>query len=162
MAPERLVSTEFAGLTTVPVSAVRARLDAAGELSEPKQVVLDWFEALSDGRLDDAYALMNPEGSYWVLRQRTTVSNARFAETFTNAYKNNFSDGIVFTIGAMTAEAGQVAVVCEGHAVLSATGEPYENMYHYLLTVDRGLIQDVCEFADTYRSAQAFAPPGSS
>jgi ketosteroid isomerase-like protein len=159
------VSPDFEGLATVPVDQALADLTGTGALVDAKRIALQWFLALSEGRLDDAYAMMNPSGRYWVLRQRTTVSNERFAEIFTDAYKNNFRDGITFTVGAITAEAGptavQLAVVTEGHAVLSDSNNPYENMYHYLLTVAGARIQDVCEFADTYRSAQAFAPPGT-
>jgi ketosteroid isomerase-like protein len=109
---------------------------------------------------------MNPSGRYWVLRQRTTVTNERFGEIFTNAYTQTFADGITFTIGAVTAEAiddrVQVSVVAEGNSVIAASGLPYRNMYHYLLNVQDGLIEDVCEFADTLRSTEAFAPPGST
>ena len=153
------MSNGFAGPTTGPVGEARAAL---GDSEDSKRVVLDWFEALSTGRLEDAYELMDPDGGYWVLRQRTTVSNARFAEIFSDAWNNTFTDGIVFTVGALTAEANRVAAVIEGHATLAGSGERYDNMYHYLFTVDGARISHVCEFADTYRSAQAFAPPGGS
>jgi ketosteroid isomerase-like protein len=154
-----MVSNRFAGPTTAPVSQARAALD---DSEDSKRLVLDWFEALSTGRLEEAYKLMDPDGGYWVLRQRTTLSNARFAEIFTDAWNNTFIDGITFTVGALTADANRVAAVVEGHATLASSGEPYDNMYHYLFTVDGPLIRHVCEFADTYRSAQAFAPPGGA
>jgi ketosteroid isomerase-like protein len=156
----------FAGLTTVPVAAALGAVRADDPLGPAKRLVLDWFGLLSAGALTQAFALMHPAGRYWVLRQRTTVSNERFGEIFTEAYTKTFADGVTFTIGAVTAEAiddrVQLTVIAEGSAVIAATGSPYQNMYHYLLTVQDGLIQDVCEFADTFRSAQAFAPPGSS
>lgn len=154
------MTTTFEGLNTIPVAELRIKLETAGRLTNAKRVVLDWFEALSRGRLDDAFNLMNPDGRYWVLRKRVTVTNLQFSEIFTEACEVNFESGIVFNIGAMTEEAGQIAVVAGGSAVLSGSGKPYDNLYHYLITVDGSLIQDVCEFADTYRSAQAFAPPG--
>jgi ketosteroid isomerase-like protein len=157
---------EFPGLTTVPIEQVLAGLPDVDPLAPAKRLVLEWFRRLSVGELDAAYALMNPTGRYWVLRQRTTVTNERFGEIFTHAYTTTFADGIVFTVGAVTAEAiedrVQVTVVAEGNSVIAASGTPYQNMYHYLLTVQGGLIEDVCEFADTFRSAQAFAPPGGS
>jgi hypothetical protein len=156
----------FPGLTTVPVVQALDAVSNADPLAPAKRVVLEWFGLLSAGKLADAYALMRPAGRYWVLRQRTTVSNERFGEIFTDAYTKTFADGITFTIGAVTAEQigerVQLTVIAEGSAVIAASGSPYLNMYHYLLTVRDGLIEDVCEFADTFRSAQAFAPPGSS
>jgi ketosteroid isomerase-like protein len=157
---------EFPGLSTVPVDQVLAALQSGDPLAPAKRVVLEWFRLLSAGELAGAYALMNPSGRYWVLRQRTTVTNERFGEIFTNAYTQTFADGITFTIGAVTAEAiddrVQVSVVAEGNSVIAASGLPYRNMYHYLLNVQDGLIEDVCEFADTLRSTEAFAPPGST
>src|SRR3954465_15870525 len=119
-----MVSDRFARPTTAPVSQARAALD---DSEDSKRLVLDWFEALSTGRLEDAYKLMDPDGGYWVLRQRTTVSNARFAEIFTDAWNNTFTDGITFTVGALTADANRVAAVVEGHATLASSGEPYDN-----------------------------------
>jgi ketosteroid isomerase-like protein len=159
------VAGEFPGLTTVPVGQALAAVREDDPLASAKRVVLDWFRLLSAGELAKAYALMNPAGRYWVLRQRNTVTNERFGEVFTQAYSTTFADGIVFTIGAVTAEAigncVQLSVIAEGASVIASSGQPYQNMYHYLLTVQGGLIGDVCEFADTLRSAQAFAPPGS-
>ena len=63
---------EFPGLTTVAVGEVLAALQDGDSLAPAKRVVLEWFRRLSAGELEDAYALMNPMGRYWVLRQRNT------------------------------------------------------------------------------------------
>ncbi len=154
------MTAEFVGPATQAVPAARVSLGDA--LTPSKAVVLDWFEFLSTGRLAEAYKLMADDGHFWTLRQRTAVSSHRFAEIFTDTWRNTFTDGVVFTVGSVTAEDDRVAVVAEAHATIAEGARPYANMYHFLFTVRDGQIVDVCEFADTLRSAEAFAPPGSA
>ncbi|MDB5681422.1 MAG: hypothetical protein JWO16_1227 [Sphingomonas bacterium] len=125
------------------------------------RLVVDWFTALSDGRFDDAWAMMAPDGPYWLLRQRTAVPNAEFGKIMSGLVGTTFTRPIRWQLGPITAQDDRVAVVAGSHVPLTAGGF-YENLYHFLFRIEDGLIHDAFEFADTFRSAQTFAaPPGS-
>jgi ketosteroid isomerase-like protein len=122
-----------------------------------KALVSAWFAALSDGRFDDAWALMDPEGDYWVLRQRIAMPVPEFAGVYGDHMQKTFVDGLRFTLGQLTAEDDRVAAVAEGNGELRS-GKPYENLYHFLFVVRDGRIQHVWEYGDTYQSWKAFSP----
>ena len=146
------------GPVLVPVEQVRAEL---GPSALPgTRVVVEWFAALSEGRFDDAWALMEPTGPYWLLRQRVAHTNKKFGEIMAGLPGTVFTRPIAWKLGPITEQDDRVAVVAESYAPLVAGGT-YENMYHFLFRVRRGLIEEGYEFADTFRSAQTFAaPPG--
>jgi ketosteroid isomerase-like protein len=141
------------------IEDARAGLSPDGPASA--RLVVDWFAALSDGRFDDAWAMMAPDGPYWLLRQRTAVANSEFGKIMAGLVGTTFTQPIRWQLGAITAQDDRVAVVAGSHVPLTAGGF-YENLYHFLFRIEDGLIHDAYEFADTFRSAQTFAaPPGS-
>jgi ketosteroid isomerase-like protein len=121
-----------------------------------KAAVLEWFSALSEGRYDDAWALMDPAAEYWVLRQRISIPMADFADLYVGHMKKTFVDGLRFTPGTMTAEDDRVAVVADSDGELVRGGR-YDNTYHFLFQLRDGLITRVWEYGDTYQSWKAFA-----
>jgi ketosteroid isomerase-like protein len=130
-------------------------------LAANKAVVRAWFAALSAGHLDDAWALMDPAGDYWVLRQRVAMPVPQFATVYGEHMENTFVDGLQFTVGELTAEDDRVAAIAEGKAQLRR-GAPYENLYHFLFVLRGGRIRHVREYADTYQSWRAFSADAPS
>jgi ketosteroid isomerase-like protein len=124
------------------------------------RVVTAWFVALSEGRFDDALAMMEPDGAYFLLRQRKTITNADFAAIMKGLVGPTFTQPIAWSLGPITEQGDRVAAIAGSSAPL-ATGGSYENLYHFLFRLKGGRIVDGYEFADTFRSAQTFAaPPG--
>lgn len=152
--------TEVRDITPVvqPAETVLAQLDPGA--SPAARLVVEWFVALSAGRLDDAWAMMEPTGSYFLLRQRKTISIADFNGVMAGLVGTTFTRAIQWSLGTITAQDDRVSVIATSYVPLTAGGA-YENLYHFLFKVEDGLIQEGYEFADTFRSAQTFAaPPG--
>jgi ketosteroid isomerase-like protein len=66
---------------------------------------------------------------------------------------DSFPDGIKFNITGMTAENERVAVEVNGKAI-HASGEPYNNQYHFLLVIKNGKIVELKEYMDTQLAAR--------
>ena len=120
-----------------------------------KGAVLEWFAALSEGRYDDAWAIMDPAAEYWVLRQRISIPMVEFADVYVGHMKKTFVDGLRFMPGTMTAEDDRVAVLADSEGEL-VSGAQYDNKYHFLFQLRDGLITHVWEYGDTYQSWKAF------
>ena len=141
-----------------PAGQVLADLDP--EATPACRLVVEWFAALSQGRAEDAGAMMEPAGSYFLLRQRKTIPIAEFTRIMSELVGTTFTRSISWSLGTITAQDDRVAVIA-GSSVPLAAGGSYENLYHFLFRVGGGRIQECYEFADTFRSAQTFAaPPG--
>ena len=152
--------TETGGPALRPVRQVRD--DLAPTTGQGARTVVDWFAALTEGRLDDAMALMAPDGPYFLLRQRLTITNAKFGEIIAGMIGPTFTGPIAWSLGDITEQADRVATMAGSYVPLVAGGF-YENLYHFLFRLKDGLIYEVYEFGDTFRSAQTFAkPPGES
>ena len=146
------------GPSLLPVAEVRAAL--APDTLPGTRLVVEWFTALTAGGFDDAVALMVADGPYWLLRQRVAITNKAFGEVMSGLGETTFAQPISWKLGAITEQDDRVAVIAESFAPLIAGGT-YQNLYHFLFRIENGLIRDVYEFADTFRSAQTFAaPPG--
>lgn len=122
--------------------------------------VVEWFAAQSDQRTDDAWAMMDPAGSYYLLRQRKTIAIGEFTKVMAGLVGTVFARSIAWSLGGITEQDGRVSIVAGSHVPL-IKGGAYENLYHFLFRVEGGLIREGYEFADTFVSAQMFAaPPG--
>lgn len=126
------------------------------------RLVVEWFAVLSQGHTDDAWALMEPDGQYFLLRQRKTITNKEFGEIYSGLFGTIFAGPMAWSVGSITEQDDRVAVIAGSRAPLVAGGV-YENLYHFLFRVKDGLIQEGYEFADTLRSSQFFStPPGEN
>jgi ketosteroid isomerase-like protein len=143
-----------------PAQMVRAEL--AQSAGPGTRIVVDWFVALSEGRFDDATMMMDPNGPYFLLRQRQTITNAEFGKIMGGLIGTTFTRPIAWSLGPITEQDDRVAAMAGSHVPLTAGGV-YENLYHFLFHVKDGRISAGYEFGDTFRSAQTFAaPPGKS
>ncbi len=151
--------SEQGALALRPAQTVRETLPSS--TAAGARAVVDWFAVLSEGRFDDAMAMMAPDGPYFLLRQRQTITNSAFGGIMAGLVGTTFTHPIAWSIGAITEQEDRVAVMAGSFAPLVAGGT-YENLYHFLFRMNHGLIFEVYEFGDTFRSAQTFSkPPGS-
>ena len=116
---------------------------------ENKEVAIKFFEALSSGSQTylDFY---NDESIIWTAGEnaiggtRTKKEIVDFAQGILSA----FPHGIKFNITGITAENERVAVEVSGEAI-HASGELYNNKYHFLLKIQHGKILELKEYMDT-------------
>ena len=116
---------------------------------ENKETAIKFFEALSSG--SQAYLdFYNDESIIWTAGEnaiggtRTKKEIVDFAQGILSAFPN----GIKFNITGITAENERVAVEVSGDAI-HASGELYNNKYHFLLKIQHGKILELREYMDT-------------
>ena len=121
---------------------------------ENKEIAIKFFEALSSG--SETYLdFYNDDSVIWTAGDndiggtRTKKEIIDFAQGILAA----FPSGITFNITGITAENERVAVEVSGDAI-HASGQPYNNQYHFLLTIKNGKILELKEYMDTQLAAK--------
>ena len=119
-----------------------------------KKITKEFFEALSNGS-DKYIDFYTDESIIWTAGDnaiggtRTKEEVVSFAQNILAA----FPTGIKFNITGITAEGDRVAVEIDGEAV-HASGETYNNQYHFLLIIKDGKILELKEYMDTQLAAK--------
>ena len=119
-----------------------------------KQITKEFFEALSTGS-DQYLDFYTDESIIWTAGNnaiggtRTKEEVVSFAQNILSA----FPTGITFNITGITAENERVAVEISGKAI-HASGETYNNQYHFLLRIKDGKILELKEYMDTQLAAK--------
>ena len=119
-----------------------------------KQITREFFEALSKGsdKYLDFYtddSIIWTAGNNAIGGTRTKKEILSFAQNILSA----FPTGITFNIKGITAENERVAVEISGEAI-HASGETYNNQYHFLLRIKDGKILELKEYMDTQLAAK--------
>ena len=119
-----------------------------------KKITRDFFEALSTGsnKYLDFYtddSIIWTAGNNSIGGTRTKKEVVTFAKNILSA----FPSGITFNITGITAEDERVAVEINGEAI-HASGEKYNNQYHFLLRIKDGKILELKEYMDTQLAAK--------
>ena len=119
-----------------------------------KKITRDFFEALSTGsnKYLDFYtddSIIWTAGNNSIGGTRTKKEVVTFAENILSV----FPSGITFNITGITAEDERVAVEISGEAI-HASGETYNNQYHFLLRIKDGKILELKEYMDTQLAAK--------
>ena len=119
-----------------------------------KKITKEFFEALSNGsdKYLDFYtddSIIWTAGNNSIGGTRTKKEVVGFAQNILSA----FPTGITFNIKGMTAEDERVAVEINGEA-MHASGETYNNQYHFLLIIKDGKILELKEYMDTQLAAK--------
>lgn len=121
---------------------------------ENKDIAIKFFEALSSG--SEAYLdFYNDDSIIWTAGDnaiggtRTKKEIIDFAQGILAA----FPSGISFNITGITAENERVAVEVSGEST-HASGEAYNNKYHFLLKIKNGKILELKEYMDTQLAAK--------
>ena len=123
-------------------------------IDQNKQITREFFEALSTGS-DKYLDFYTDESIIWTAGNnaiggtRTKKEVVSFAQNILSA----FPSGINFIITGITAEDQRVAVEISGEAI-HASGETYNNKYHFLLRIKDGKILELKEYMDTQLAAK--------
>ena len=119
-----------------------------------KEIATEFFNSLSSGTEDylDFYtddSIIWTAGDNAIGGTRTKKEIVEFAQGILAAFPN----GITFNITGMTAEADRVAVEVSGESI-HASGQSYNNKYHFLLIIRDGKIIQLKEYMDTQLAAK--------
>lgn len=121
---------------------------------ENKKIAIKFFEALSSG--SESYLdFYNDDSIIWTAGDNHIGGTRTKQEiiTFAQGILGAFPTGIKFHITGITAENERVAVEIAGEAI-HKSGEPYNNQYHFLLTIKNGKIIELKEYMDTQLAAK--------
>ena len=119
-----------------------------------KQITKEFFEALSTGS-DQYLDFYTDESIIWTAGN-TSIGGTRTKKeviSFAQNILSAFPTGITFNITGITAENERVAVEISGKAI-HASGETYNNQYHFLLRIKDGKILELKEYMDTQLAAK--------
>ena len=152
------------GMTVTMISAGCAVRVGSGAFRDPvgessKQVVSNFFELFSSGEIDQAFALVSDDVSWWVagdLPFSGTKTKAEYLQVVGSIQKG-FPDGLELRVTSMIAEGEKVAAEVESHGE-HANGRTYANKYHFLITVRDGQFVEVKEYLDTLHLFQLIQP----
>ena len=123
-------------------------------MKENKQIAIKFFEALSSGA-ETYLDFYNDDSIIWTAGNNAISGSRTKKEVidFAKGILDSFPDGIKFNVTGMTAENERVAVEVNGEAI-HASGEPYNNQYHFLLVIKNGKIVELKEYMDTQLAAR--------
>jgi ketosteroid isomerase-like protein len=128
-------------------------------IKQNKELVTTFFQLFSAGEIDQAFALVSEDVSWWVPGD-LPFSGTKTKEQYmlvVGSIQQGFPDGLALDATAMIAEGNQVAVevVSNGKHV---NGKTYTNNYHFLITIEGGKMVDVKEYMDTLHLYQLIQP----
>jgi ketosteroid isomerase-like protein len=126
-------------------------------MEENKQLVLNFWDAFSNSRFDEALAMVAEDATWWVAGT-TDISGSFTKAEFSDLVKGigeNAPNGIKITAGHITAEGDRVAMEAESYGEIS-NGKVYNNFYHMLHTIRDGKLVSVKEYMDTQHVQDVF------
>lgn len=117
-------------------------------MSDPKEVVLRYWELTSQDRFDEAFELVDENVNWWVLGFGDFESKQRFGEA--NAWFRGqlVDEHVEFVPGEVVAEGDTVAMTMTSHAT-AKNGKPYDNDYALMIKVRDGKIYWAREYPNT-------------
>lgn len=125
-----------------------------------KEIVHSFFERFSSADIDRALVLLD-DAVVWRAMGREgelPISGTMYKEdigSLIQTIKEMMRDGLKLTPTGWTAEDNRVALEMESYGEL-ADGTVYNNLYHFLVTVDGGKITSLKEYMDTLHVMQVF------
>ena len=121
---------------------------------ENKEIAIKFFEALSSGT-ETYLDFYNDDSIIWTAGDNAIGGTRSKKEIidFAQGILATFPKGISFNITGITAENERVAVEVSGEST-HASGEKYNNKYHFLLKIKNGKILELKEYMDTQLAAK--------
>jgi ketosteroid isomerase-like protein len=122
-------------------------------VEENKKVVLHMLDCLSNGKLDEMLACMNEDATWQVPLASDSIPGLKGAkakpqfEAQCRAFGTVVPNGVRMVVKGVTAEGDRVAVEAECYAV-TARGQNYNNLYHFLFKMKNGKVQAAYEYCD--------------
>ena len=132
------------------------------EIDASRQLAADFLEALSSGDADRILSLYTEDATVWTAGSLPISGRPPRAavRALCEGLLGAFPDGLNFELRGTTAEPDRVAVEARGHG-LHASGQRYEQEYHFLLVLRGGLIAEVREYFDTEHARAILIPDGN-
>jgi len=127
--------------------------------TQNKKLVSEFFEHFSNGEIDDAFAIVDDDVSWWVpgdLPFSGTKSKAEYLQVV-GSIQRGFPNGLQLKATSMIAEGNKVAVEVESYGE-HVNGRKYINKYHFLITIEGGKMIEVREYMDTLHLYQLIQP----
>lgn len=124
-----------------------------------KELVSSFFSHFSSGNIDEAFALVSDDASWWVpgdLPFSGTKTKAEYLQVV-GAIQSGFPNGLKLEATSMVAEGNKVAVEVASNGD-HANGRKYTNQYHFLITIEDGKFVEVKEYMDTLHLYQLIQP----
>jgi ketosteroid isomerase-like protein len=123
-----------------------------GALEEANKEIARRFveEVLSQGDVDAARELYAEDFEVWTAGTLPFSGSSNKAQALEgmSAVLGLFPKGLTFSVDAMTAEGGRVAIEAHSDGI-TAAGPRYQQTYHFLMEVRDGRITRFKEFMDT-------------
>ena len=126
----------------------------ASKTEENKKIVESFFESLSSGTNSYLDYYTN-DSEIWTAGQNAIGGRRTKAEieSFADGILSAFPKGIRFEITSMIAEDDRVAAEVKGDAI-HASGQIYQNEYHFLIRLKNNKIVELKEYMDTQLAAK--------
>jgi ketosteroid isomerase-like protein len=119
-------------------------------------IAWSYFDLMSQDRLDEAFDVLNPDGTIWELatrQTRTLRENSTMARELWKKVPMRFTLRNAY-------DAGPHAILeVESHAT-RADGGSYENMYCFVMEIRDGKIVDIHSYADARAAHEMFEAVG--
>lgn len=122
-----------------------------------REIALRFLEVFSTGDVNATLEMMDEKATWWVagtIPLSGTKSRTEFGEMLSGVAAN-CKGPITLTPSAVTAEGERVAIETESYGELN-NGRIYNNLYHFLIIVRDGKIQEVKEYLDTMHTNDIF------
>jgi ketosteroid isomerase-like protein len=114
-----------------------------------RKLVETFIAAQSEGRLEDAWSMLDPNGTWWMLTERREVPIAHYIDIWNRLITKQFPDGLVLELKEITAEGAYVAARAESHGVMD-NGVAYNNIYFFQFRIVGDKIVQAWEHSDTH------------
>lgn len=124
-------------------------------MSDVRKVVSSFFENVSAGKIDQAFALVADDVTWWVPEELpfSGTKNKREYMAIVNRIQSGFPTGFQLEVKDMTVEGDKVAAEVESHGT-HVNGKTYNNKYHFLILVKDGKFKSVKEYMNTLHLAK--------
>jgi len=133
--------------------------DEMNEQKQNKEIVVKFFEFISDGKTADAFELVDGNVNWWIPGELPFSGNKTKQEYLqvVSAIKNGFPTGFKLIVTSSISEGNKVASEVESFGV-HKNGKNYNNKYHFLFEIKDGKIVSVKEYMDTLHLFQLLQP----
>ncbi|HEY2106389.1 MAG TPA: nuclear transport factor 2 family protein [Candidatus Binataceae bacterium] len=119
-----------------------------------KKLVTKLIENLTSGLLDQAFAAVADDATWWVAGTPEPYTRQQYRDLCAHS-QTIFKTGPLMTIKRITAEGDRVALEAESDADL-INGKHYHNYYHFLFVIRGGRVTEAREYLDTKHVADSF------
>ena len=129
-------------------------------VQENKDLVREFFERFAAGDPDGATALLADDVVWRVMGREGglpvsgEMDRAGIAALIVGV-REAIPDGLDLTPTGWTAEGDRVALEMESYGMM-ASGEVYNNLYHFLITINDGTVASLREYMDTDQARRLF------